>query len=94
MVAFDFMPTSCAARCTSSHVWPLILRSQIRSRTRPLKTSAPPPGSEPRPASLSSCSTSVTDLPLMRAKCAISLAVNAWMWTSGASSRSARIMSR
>ena len=30
----------------------------------------------------------------MRAKCAISLAVNAWMWTSGASSRRARIMSR
>ena len=29
---------------TSSHSRPLILRSQIRPRTRPLKTSAPPPG--------------------------------------------------
>ena len=94
MVALDTMPTSCAARCTSSHVWPLILRSQIRSRTRPLKTSAPPPGSEPRPASLSCCSTSGTVWSLMRAKWLISLAVNAWMCTSGASSRSARIMSR
>ena len=37
----------------------------MRSRTRPLKTSAPPPGSEPRPACLSSASTSSTLLPLI-----------------------------
>ncbi len=48
---------------TSSHSSPLILRLQMRSRTRPLKTSAPPPGSEPSPASLSSTSISRTALP-------------------------------
>ena len=51
------MPIPCAARCVAIQSSGCSLPGAISFRTRSAKTSAPPPGSEPRPASLRSART-------------------------------------
>ncbi len=83
MVALVGIPCLCASRMTSSHCSASALPLMILSRVSLAKISAPPPGSESRPASFSSFSTWATDMRYRRWKKKISTAVKALMWMSG-----------
>ena len=77
------MPSLCAVRITSSHWAASALPLIRRLRVCVAKISAPPPGIESSPASLSSTSTCSTLLRYSRWKKKTSTAVNAFTWTSG-----------
>ena len=79
MVAVVFMPRPCATRMTSSQVSVGILCGLISPRTRSTSTSAPPPGSESRPAARRRRSVSSIARPLCRA-----------MWTTSGGERQCR----
>ena len=64
IVAVVRMPSPCATRMTSSHVSVGILCGLISLRTRSTRTSAPPPGSEARPAACRRRSVSSIVSPL------------------------------
>ena len=80
MVAVVFMPRPWATRMTSSQVSVGILCGLMALRTRSTRTSAPPPGSESRPAARRRRSVSSTLRPLCLAMCTISGGESEWMW--------------
>ena len=80
MVAVVLMPSACASRMTSSQAAVGILCGLISRRTRSTSTSAPPPGSESRPAACRRRSVSATVRPLWAAMWATSGGESEWMW--------------
>ena len=88
-------PIECQVRCTSSHSAAVSLPRQIWSRTTGSKISAPPPVIEPSPASRKLSSVSPIGILNTRwAKCRTSIAVNAFMCSSGSRARNRRKRSR
>ncbi len=81
--AFVRMPRLCAVRMVSSHSAAVAFFGQMICRTRSERISAPPPGSESRPASLRISSTSRMDFPVILAKFTTSTGVNALQSASG-----------
>src|SRR5215203_1269975 len=77
MVQLLLMPILWAVRWTSIHSSASSLPSQMISRTSGWKISAPPPGSDPRPASRSRRSTSSIEIFSSLANQPISMAVKA-----------------
>ncbi len=72
IVAVVGMPSSCASRITPSHSSGFTLRAEMRLRTRSTRISAPAPGSDFMPASLSRASTSRVEMPSTFARPTIS----------------------
>jgi len=85
IVTFVRIPRPCARRWIDRYRSPehLFRSFAIFFRTRSAKISAPPPGSESRPAAMSARSTCSSVIPYRSAKNAISTAVKHFNWTSG-----------
>ena len=86
IVTFERRPTSCAARCASSHCCVSILSGQRIARTSSWRISAAVPGNVRSPASLSVRRYSCRSTPSRRAPSVTSSAVKPWMWICGATS--------